>query len=664
MKKYRVTFMPSERIFDVDEGETILDAAMKAGVYIHASCGGNSSCGKCRIRVVEGKVDSSPHPKISGPDYDKGYRLACKSKPESRHIVVEVPLESQIDRDILKGAGRKPLILSAGNLVEPAGWRKVDPSFFKVYVALPEPTADDNISDFARLLRELAKKIHKGRFWADVRVLRKVSSILREASWNVTVTLTKRNEVHEITNMEAGDTSRQSFSVVVDIGTTTISAQVLELAQRSHRAITLGEASDYNSQISFGDDVISRIMYSRKKDGLTRLQQAVVTTVNNVIHEALRESGVPDSSILTLVFAGNTTMTHLFLGLDPKNIMLAPYTPVSNIFPPVGAKDLGLNLGDHVYVQAFPCVSSYVGGDIVSGVIGSGMSRSDKVGLFVDIGTNGEIVLGNKDWLICASCSAGPAFEGGGIQFGMRADKGAIEQVRVNPLNWEPMILTVGKERPKGICGSGLIDAIAELFATRILDQNGKFRRDADTLRVRKGESGYEYVLAYAENTQVRRDIVITEVDVDNLMRAKAALYAGCKVLLESVGLAFSDIESVIIAGGFGHYIDLEKAQTIGLLPELPLERFVFVGNGSLLGARLFSFSREYVKEAERVSRMMTNVELSNSQAFMDEFVAASFLPHTDGKAFPQTMRRLEDPFKKAMIDAIREAEIDGGRTK
>jgi uncharacterized 2Fe-2S/4Fe-4S cluster protein (DUF4445 family) len=223
----------------------------------------------------------------------------------------------------------------------------------------------------------------------------------------------------------------------------------------------------------------------------------------------------------------------------------------------------------------------------------------------------------------------------------MRAEKGAIEQIRINPFSHEPMILTVGKAKPKGICGSGLIDCVAELFVTGILDQNGKFRSDLTTSRVRRGESGYEYVLAYSDNTEIHQDIVITEVDLDNLIRAKAALYAGCKVLVDSVGLTFQDIEKVIIAGGFGHYIDIEKAQIIGLLPELSLDFFVFVGNGSLLGARLFSLSKGFIDEAENVSKKMTNIELSNSNWFMEEFVAASFLPHTDNKVFPKVFKSL-----------------------
>jgi uncharacterized 2Fe-2S/4Fe-4S cluster protein (DUF4445 family) len=660
MARHRVTFLPSEKIFYLDDEDTLLDAAMKAGVYINASCGGNSSCGKCRIKVIEGSVVSSRHPKITRTDYDKGYRLACKSRPQG-NVVVEVPLESQIDRSLLKGKSRKPLILSASDLGQLVKKWKADPSFFKVYIDLPVPTADDNISDFGRLARELRNVLKKDNFLADLKVMRKMIGIFREAAWKITVTLTARNDGYQILNIEPGNKAQQNYSIVIDIGTTTVSGQILDLANCSQDICTLGESSDYNAQVRYGDDVISRIMYSRKKGGLARLQEAVVSTINGIIGDLVDESRVEKTSISHLVFAGNTTMAHLFLGLDPANIMLSPYTPASNIYPSVVARDIGVDTEDYVYAQVFPCVSSYIGGDIIAGVIGSGMSRSDKVTLFIDIGTNGEIVFGNRDWLICASCSAGPAFEGAGIQFGMRAENGAIEQVRINPVNYEPMIITVGKAKPKGICGSGLIDSVAELFSTGILDQNGKFRRDLATSRVREGESGHEYVMAYKDDTQIHQDIVLTEVDLDNLIRAKAALYAGCKVLIDSVGLTFRDIEKVIIAGGFGHYIDLEKAQTIGLLPELPLERFVFVGNGSLLGARLFSFSKGFMAEAENISKMMTNVELSNSQKFMDEFVAASFLPHTDGKAFPRTMKRInEGSFVKAMRQAIEKSETDG----
>ena len=275
------------------------------------------------------------------------------------------------------------------------------------------------------------------------------------------------------------------------------------------------------------------------------------------------------------------------------------------------------------------------------GFFGSGIFQRETLTLYMDIGTNGEIVLGNKDWLASDSCSAGPAFEGAGIKFGMRATRGAIEEVSINPRTYEPMIVTIGRSKPIGICGSGLIDAVAELLETGMIDQNGKFRGDLPTDRVRKGPDGYEYVLARKEETLIHEDIVLTEIDIENLIRTKAAIYAGCKVLLRSVGLDFKDLEQVIIAGGFGRHLDLEKAIFIGLLPEIDIEKFIFVGNGSLLGARLLSFSKNLLKETERIALMMTNLELSNHPTFMSEFIAAMFLPHTDVSAFPKVMERL-----------------------
>jgi len=313
----------------------------------------------------------------------------------------------------------------------------------------------------------------------------------------------------------------------------------------------------------------------------------------------------------------------------------------------VRAVHLGIDIGEHVHIYIFPLVASYVGGDIVAGILGSGVFQRDALTLYMDIGTNGEMVLGNKDWLASASCSAGPAFEGAGIKFGMRATRGAIEEVSIHPHTLEPMILTIGRTKPVGICGSGLIDAVAELLATNTIDPNGKFRRDLPTRRIRQGADGYEYVLVEKGETLIREDIVLTEIDIENLIRTKAAIYAGCKALLESVGLGFKDLEQVIIAGGFGKHLDLEKAIFIGLLPEMEIRKFIFVGNGSLLGARLLSFSKDLLKEAERIARMMTNLELSNHPTFMNDFMAAMFLPHTDASAFPQvtqTIRRMREP--------------------
>jgi uncharacterized 2Fe-2S/4Fe-4S cluster protein (DUF4445 family) len=646
----KIRFLPSDTVSLLNAEETVLEAAMRSGIHINASCGGNGSCGKCRIKVLEGSVDSPVHPKIAQWEYDSGIRLACMSKPVT-DIVVEVPFESQVDRASLRKKTGATHVLSASDLdslVE--GW-SVNPSVFKKFLRLPPPSVEDSVNDLERVMRGLRKVFQVSSVSVDFRVLTKLAKALREADWQVTATIVLTSKGYTLINIEAGNSEDRNYSIVVDIGTTTVWGQLLDLAHCQVVACsddqgvgtgvcTLAEAADYNGQISYGEDVIARIMHSQKSGGLKRLQEVIVGTINGIIDELLSISKVPIESVSHLVLAGNTTMTHLVLGLDPKYIMLSPYVPTTNFVPPVRAIHLGFNVKDHVFTYLFPCVASYVGGDIVAGVLGSGIFQRDEVALFLDIGTNGEIVVGNKDWITCTSCSAGPAFEGGGIKFGMKAGRGAIEKVRINPLTLEPMILTIGRVKPSGICGSGLIDVVAEFFDTGIIDQNGRFSRDLPTSRIRQGEGTWEYVLAYAGETQVGRDVVITEADLDNMMRAKAAIYAGCKTLLNSVGLTFEDVDKLIIAGGFGHSINLEKAQTIGLLPEISADKFIFVGNGSLLGARLVSFSRKLQKEATRIARAMTNIELSNNNSFMDEFVAALFIPHTDERAFPGVIER------------------------
>ncbi len=658
MGKYKVTFHPSERTIVVDEGENLLQAAMAAGVHINASCGGNATCGKCKVRIGGGTVTSPMHAQLSAAEYDDGYRLACLTQINA-DVDVEIPLESQVDKSALalKGdRGTASYLLSPQDIYQLVQDWDVDPTVFKRYVELEPPTLEDNISDLTRLTQAIQKQHGITDISTDFRVIMKLSRILREAEWKVTVTLVLTRKAYKLINVEVGDNRRQNYSIVLDIGTTTIFGQILNLNEckvvgcpdgicDGTTIFALAEASDYNAQISYGEDVIARIVYARKPGGLKKLQETVVGTMNGIIEELLKMSGIARELVSHLVVAGNTTMTQLLLGLDPKYIREAPYVPTANFVPPVRAVHLGINVGEQVHMYAFPMVASYVGGDIVAGILGSGIFQRETLTLYMDIGTNGEIVLGNKDWLASVSCSAGPAFEGAGIRFGMRATRGAIEEVSINPHTCEPMLLTIGRTKPIGICGSGLIDIVASLMEAGLIDQKGKFRLDLPTKRVRKGEDGYEYVLAYKEETQIHEDIVLTEIDIENLIRTKAAIYAGCKILLESVGLGFNDLEQLIIAGGFGRHLDLEKAIFIGLLPEIGVEKIIFVGNGSLLGARLLSFSRNLLKEAERIALMMTNLELSNHAGFMSEFMAAMFLPHTDTSAFPKVQERLR--FKK-----------------
>jgi uncharacterized 2Fe-2S/4Fe-4S cluster protein (DUF4445 family) len=654
MPKHSITFSPSERKISVDEEENLLQAAMEAGIHINASCGGSATCGKCRVKILKGSVDSPKHPKLTQWEYDQGYRLACLT-PVRSDTEVEIPFESQVDRSVLRikrDRGAHQYLLSPQDIFQLVqGW-DVDPSVFKRFVQLAPPTLRDNMSDLTRLTNGLARQHGIEGISADFRAMMKLSHLLRQSDWKVTVTLVLTKKGYKLINVEPGDTTNKNYSIVIDIGTTTIFGQILDLNGcvvfacpgglcDGSMLFALAEASDYNGQISYGEDVITRIVYSQRPGGLKKLQEVVVTTINKIIQELLQMSQIDRSLISHLVIAGNTTMTQLLLGLDPKYLREEPYVPTANFIPPVRAVHLGINIGEHVHVYIFPMVASYVGGDIVAGILGSGVFQRETLTLYIDIGTNGEIVLGNKDWLASVSCSAGPAFEGAGIKFGMRATRGAIEEVSINPRTYEPMILTIGRTRPTGICGSGLIDSAAELLETGMIDQNGKFHRDLPTDRVRPGPDGYEYVLARKEETLIHEDIVLTEIDIENLIRTKASMYAGCKVLLESVGLGFNDVEQVIIAGGFGRHLDLEKAITIGLLPEIAVEKFLFVGNGSLLGARLLSFSKDLLKETERIALMMTNLELSNHPTFMNEFIAAMFLPHTDASAFPQVTESL-----------------------
>jgi len=640
--EYRIRFLPMDRSVPAEAGENLLETAMKAGVHINASCGGRGVCGKCRVRVVGGSLVSPVHPSVGEEGHAAGIRLACASSVTG-DADIEIPLESQVDRSVL----RRSTVMSdvdAGNIDEALlGEYGREPLVERYGLEIPRPDIQDNISDAARIARALASKPECGESVAlPLRVMRGLGARLRDADWKVTVNVAMSGQ-REVTSVTAGSAEGSHYAIAVDIGTTTVAAQLLACDGGEGKRIILASSSDYNRQISFGEDVISRIMYAGKRNGLKKLQEVIVSTVNLLIGELLGETGLDRDDVSHVVVAGNTTMMHLFYGIEPKHIMLAPYTPLTTVFPPVGCGEVGLETAPHTRLFSVPGVSSYVGGDIVSGVALSGMTEREGVSLFMDIGTNGEIVLGNGQWLLCASCSAGPAFEGGGIQFGTRAAPGAIEKVRINPATLEPMILTVGRKKPLGICGSGLIDIVAELLLAGVIDRSGKFSADRKTKRVRDGSNGREYVLCFASETNIERDIVITEIDLDNIMRTKAAVYAGCSVLLENGGLAFGDLDMVIIAGGFGHSIDIEKAIVMGLLPELPAERFRFMGNASLGGARIAAVSRGFFEKAGQVARSMTNIELSNNAQFMDEFMAAMFLPHTDSRAFPETMKSLKD---------------------
>ena len=651
MSNVTVTFLPSNTAIEVPQGESIIRAAMAAGVHINASCGGDGVCGKCRVIVEGGQVAGEASERISAEDREKGYCLACKTFVQG-DVTVRVPVESYIDTSALQ---RKAPRRTAS--VQQIGFEEIKqqglflPAVEKIYVELTPPDAQDHLPDVTRLVNHLRMHHNEHGIEVELPVIRKIPTVFREQDFKVTVTLARpvRNSgKNQIINVQAGDTTAQNYAVAMDIGTTTVFGQLVDLVSGQ----ALAEHGEFNGQISYGEDVISRIMFAEKPGGLATMQQVVIATVNKVLGYLLKQSKVSRENISLITFAGNTTMTQLLLAVEPRFIRRSPYVPTASIYPPIRATDLGVDLDSHVTALVYPQVSSYVGGDIVAGVMGCGMYRTEKLTLFMDIGTNAEVVVGNKDWMACAACSAGPAFEGGGIQFGMRAAKGAIEDFSIDPETLEPMIVTIGNQRPKGICGSGLITMVATLFETGVIDNQGKFDRNLKTDRIRENNNVYEYVLAYRETTQIDRDITLNEIDIDNLIRAKGAIYSGCKTLLKEVGMSMENVEQIILAGGFGSYVDLERAMIIGLLPEVEPEKVIYVGNSSLLGARMSALTNSIRQQVVGVTNMMTNFELSETPSYYDNYIAALFLPHTDVNQFPKLQARLDE--RRAFIAKAR----------
>ena len=638
---HRIQFLPHNREITVNDGENLIRAAMDAGVHINASCGGEGVCGKCRVIVESGAVEDGISEQLSPADREKGIRLACRSTVTG-DLTVRVPVESAIDASVLSKSyvPRRTARIRQKDLNDLKEAGLFLPPVEKVYIELPEPNNQDHLPDVTRLVSHLKLHHDEHRLTVSLPVIRKLPDVLRKDGFRVTATLARPvmdSGKTEIINVQPGDTTARNYAIAMDIGTTTVYGQLIDLISGD----ILSEHGEFNGQISYGEDVISRIVYAEKEGGLERLQQVVAETINGIIRKIVRRAKVEPEDIAAITLAGNTTMTQLLLKVNPRYIRRSPYVPASTLYPPIRAVDLGLALNDHVTALVYPAVSSYVGGDIVAGVMGSGLYLDERLTLFMDIGTNAEIVIGNKDWMACAACSAGPAFEGGGIKFGMRAAKGAIEDFSLDPVTWEPMLMTIGNVRPKGICGSGLIIMTAVMFELGLINNLGKFNRDLPTPRLRDDSGVWEYVLAWAAETQIDRDIAITEIDIENLIRAKGAIYSGCKTLLAEVGMEMQDLDRIILAGGFGSYVDLEKAMTIGLLPEIDPEKVAFIGNSSLMGAKMSSLTNRIRKDVVEVTRNMTNFELSETPSYMDNYVAALFLPHTDMNQFPRLRERL-----------------------
>jgi uncharacterized 2Fe-2S/4Fe-4S cluster protein (DUF4445 family) len=614
----------SGKTLDIRKDESLLQSLRRQGVYLVASCGGKGTCGKCRVRIIAGDYDTAHAGKLPPEDIDSGIVLACQTFAES-DISADIPKESQIVvGDILEISKAKDLLdafRSSGEILSPlVKW---------VPLLISPPTIDDNRSDLDRLHRSIeAAGLKHMRF--SHRFLACMGTELREAGWRVHLGYIDGPEAVFL----APSLPTEKYGVAADIGTTTIVVYLVNLEDGT--LVDIG--STYNSQVRYGDDVITRIVHASESGGLKELQDAVATDIHDSLMPLIEKHGINEKNIESIAIAGNTTMAHLLWGVNPQFIREEPYTPTANSFPIWRADDAGMKICREAPIYTLPCVASYVGGDIVAGVLASGMHKQGGITLFLDIGTNGEIVIGNNEWLMAAACSAGPCFEGSGISHGMRATEGAVESLVINPSTLEPTLGIIGNALPVGICGSGMIDAMTELFLTGIIDQKGKFNRESPTERIRDGVEGTEFLIA----RQSSKDIVLTERDIENILRAKAAIYAGISVLVKKIGLTLDAIEWIYIAGGFGHSLNIEKSIIIGMLPDVPREKFRFLGNTAIAGAYLCLLSERMRAEAEEIAGKITNVELSVSRRFMDEYLSALFLPHTDISQFPTVAKLLK----------------------
>ncbi len=622
--------LTTDEVFPIEGDQDIYRALKKAGIYISASCGGRGLCGKCKVRIIEGDCEVISYGNLPAKEREQGIVLACKTLAKG-DLLIEIPKQSRLM------VGDKIALSNAESLQDYfKGYGvEITPLVRRVHVELPPPTLSDNISDLDRLERRLQEMgLSPMRFSHGF--VSTMAETMRLSNWSFDINYIEDDHcLRQAIFLTSEGFCNRRFGIAVDIGTTTVVAYMVNLLDGS----LVDSGSTYNSQIRYGDDVITRIVYAAEGNGLGDLRNAVIEDINNIINAIREKHNISRCEIDSVVIAGNTTMSHLFWGLNPASIREEPYIPTVNRFHLWRASSARLAINPQSPIYTMPCVASYVGGDIVSGVLASKMHRSPEIALFMDIGTNGEIVIGNNEWLMTAACSAGPCFEGSGISSGMRATKGAIEEVTFDPINGEPSLKVIGDAHPLGICGSGMIDALSGFYINGIINQKGKFIPEKSK-RIREGENGMEYVF-YAD-PQTGREITLSEVDIDNLIRAKAAIYAGINTLLNEAGLSIDMIQRVYIAGGFGNYLNVKKAISIGMLPDIEESKYSYLGNTSITGAYLALMSSELIKEVEDIASRMTYIELSVSAGFMDDYMSALFLPHTDIDRFPRVKSILQ----------------------
>ncbi len=630
-KNYRVTFLPFDISVNVPEETKLADAVKKANLPMHFTCGGEGTCGDCVVRITQGTFKAKPTVAISRQLIAEGFALACQTKIDDDLTIVlphfrELAIKSVVSAEFFKN-----------NKDNMSGVCEFNPVVTLTKLRVPSPTLEDNYSDLHRLENAYKKQTGIKNVTCPLSVLSRLAQVLRSDNSSVQVVSFQGTDEAEIVDVLPQTQNRRIFGLACDIGTSTVALHLIDLSNGD----IVSTASSLNQQIKCGEDIISRINYAQKSGGLKELQKLIIHTINNLIRTTTQKAGISHADIYYAVFAGNTTMDHLFLRLEPHYIRKEPYVPTFNDLPLIPAHELGLSMNPEAKIYLSPSVGSYVGGDITAGMLSTPILRSTQnISLFIDAGTNGELVTGNKEWLMTCACSAGPAFEGSGIQCGMPASEGAIETIGLD-ITGRVKYKVIGGTKPKGLCGSGLVDLLAELFIHGFIDRHGKFKPEQIPDRIVEREEGTAFLVEDHSKSYWGKDICITEKDIANLIRTKGAVYSACSLLLKNVGLRYDEIGSIYIAGGFGQHLDIENSIRIGLLPDLDREQFHYIGNSSLLGAYLILFSDNNRAMVQEIAKKMTYIELNTEPSYMNEFTGSLFLPHTDINLFPSVSRVL-----------------------
>jgi len=623
-----VTFLPSYRKIDVPRGTTVLDAAQRAGLSMNVVCGGQGKCGKCVVYIQSGRAEFDRQKFgrfFSDDELQKGACLACETIVQGDlHVLVP---ESTLIQE------QKILVEGLDHEIE------FRPSVRKYYVELQPPSLADPSPDLSRLLWGIQKSGGPvaEKMYAPLEVLREIPSILRHSDWKVTATIGLVPGGYRVIDLQENDTSKRAYGAAVDLGSTTVVVYLWDLVTGK----VVGVASNYNKQISCGEDILARVNFARK-NGLTKLQALAAESINQALTTASNSAGIDREDIYEVVVAGNTVMTHMLLGIDPAYMIAEPYVPVVRRALSIAASRLGIACNQNGGVFAFPAVSDFIGGDIIADILACGMGERDEISLLVDIGTNFEVVLGNKEWMFSCAGAAGPALEGGEVLFGMRANPGAIEKITIDPVTLDPKYSTINGIKPRGICGSGLIDLLAELLVVCVIDRTGRINTEIEHPRIRKGTHFPEFVIAWAKETDIGKDIVITENDIKNLIMSKASVHAACVTLMKEAGVTHKDIATIYFAGAFGNYLDKKNATIIGLIPEIDLNDIKNIGNGAVTGANIALINRRARKTLDDIAYRIAYIELNAESSFMDEYTGSTFLPHTDFSLFPGVQKLLD----------------------